>query len=371
VIARADGVRVRSTADFASASLRSVALDVRRSGSGAVQQVEASLGRLRAAGVVRAYAPASAVALMAIAFVLLVLGPRPAFVERWEHGVIRRLKHVNYRFEVRASLSEAPKTLVTSAAVLAGLAASPGLLGQDLDGLMLITAVVLLLGSVCVTRVWRGQTSVLTLAASCGLLAMWVALLLFRVASLGVFDLSEVVMQQGAWPGRWACVSTPLGAVLAFASVAVMVDWVRTQHVAPKSVAERAGVVLASGLVIALFFGGWRLPFGSFGKAVRVFGACVYLAKVWALVTSVYVAAQVGSVGEARLRWRGLSVRYAVALVALFALSYVARRGVLGPSLELAMGGALVTVFALFVLRVVLGISAGFGRPEPRPSPFL
>jgi NADH-quinone oxidoreductase subunit H len=142
----------------------------------------------------------------------------------------------------------------------------------------------------------------------------------------GSLRLAGIVAAQGGEPWRWALFTSPAG-LLAFPALvlAALVDGGEPSGAAGRSpthdVAERVRLFLASGLVTALFLGGWRLPFVDTdpldaAPLFRVLGALVFIAKAWAtMIVAVRMRAHSPSAHD-----RSLLTRLAPSALSLAAL---------------------------------------------------
>ena len=136
---------------------------------------------------------------------------------------------------------------------------------------------------------------------------------------------------------------------------------------------ERLGLLVASGLGVAIFFGGWQLPGGIEARStvLQVLAAVLFVVKTWALCAALLGLAAIASPWTARESRRFLVRRLLPALAIGGLFVALSRRLPPSEALEAALGATLVTALALLVLRAGLRIRGAMQRPEPHASPFL
>jgi hypothetical protein len=207
------------------------------------------------------------------------------------------------------------------------------------------------------------------------------------------------VRAQGGAPWQFAALQKPTAFVLAFAYLGALVALLRAredvalladarlddgarrarERVAAQAaersgrLLERLGLVVASALGVAVFFGGWQLPGGLEARTtlLQLVAALVFVAKTWGLTGLLLGGAALASPWSTREARTFLARRLMPALLLGAVLLVVSRRLPPSESLEVALGITMVTALALLSLRTALRVRGAMTRPEPHASPFL
>jgi hypothetical protein len=138
-------------------------------------------------------------------------------------------------------------------------------------------------------------------------------------------------------------------------------------------VLERVGLLCASSIAVAAFFGGWNLPGTDDARStsLRVIAAVVFVMKTWLVaggLSGIATLATSWSLADSRrfaLKKLGLALLVAAILVV------VERRLAPSAAVENAFGAAAVTTVVLLLSRSAGRIKSALGRREPHASPFL
>jgi NADH:ubiquinone oxidoreductase subunit H len=213
----------------------------------------------------------------------------------------------------------------------------------------------------------------------------------------GALRLAEIVRAQGGAPWEFAAFRQPVSCALAFAYVGALLVILRAREELPRladarldegraalsnvraiseangRLLERLGLLVASALGVAIFFGGWQLPGGVEARStlLQVVAALLFVVKTWVLCAMLLGAVSIASPWTARDARRFVLRRLLPALVAGGLLVGLSRRLPPSESLEAALGATFVTALALLILRAALRIRGAMLRPEPHASPFL
>jgi len=196
------------------------------------------------------------------------------------------------------------------------------------------------------------------------------------------------VRAQGGAPWEFAAIRQPVSSAFALAYVGALLVLLRAREETPLladarvddrggaesgRLLERLGLLVASALGVAIFFGGWQLPGGLEARSTffQVAGALLFVMKTWALCALLLGAASIASPWTAR-EARTFIVRRLLPALALGGLLLaLSRRLPPSESLEAALGATLVTALVLLLLRAGFRIRGAMLRPEPHASPFL
>jgi NADH-quinone oxidoreductase subunit H len=414
LISAVDGVHVREIADVTPASARSAQITLRHGDSGTEETKTVAMVGYAGERIPTEYGPALLLVGLALAALVLLVIPAPAIASALELRLARRLRAAGLETMVFALFGRGPRAIGSAlASVLnATFALGPHVVGADLDGaVLLVAAIALFLGS----RVGAVRGGVKASARAALDVVLPGLVLTASVAGIvihgGALHLVELVRSQGGSPWEWSALRQPVASALAFSYLGALLVMLRTRDDArllsdarmddgetvrpvttkPTAMAtamaipasaragkngrllERLGLVVAAGLGIAVFFGGWQLPGGVEARStlLLVAGAVLFVTKTWALVAVLLGAAALASPWSAAEARRFMLRRLVPALTLGAVLLVVARK--LGPSdsLEAAVGAAVVTALVLVVLRTVLRIREAMLRPEPHASPFL
>jgi hypothetical protein len=219
------------------------------------------------------------------------------------------------------------------------------------------------------------------------------------MVNAGALHLAELVRAQGGAPWQFAALQRPVATALAFAYLGALLALLRARddaalladarlddgdrvparratHEGPERsgrLLERIGLLLAAALGVAVFFGGWQLPFGIEARStvLQLLAALLFVAKTWTLVALLLGAASIASPWTRRDARRFVVRRLVPALVLGGALLLLSRRLPASESLEAAVGATAVTALGLLVFRTAVRIRGALIRPETHASPFL
>ena len=137
---------------------------------------------------------------------------------------------------------------------------------------------------------------------------------------------------------------------------------------------ERLGLVVASGLGVAVFFGGWQLPGGVEARStvLQVAAALALRRQDLGRSSRSCSGRRPSPPPGRRAKLDGSCSAVSCRRLAVGAVLVAVSRK-LGPSesLEAAVGAAVVTALVLIALRAALRIRGAMLRPEPHASPFL
>jgi NADH-quinone oxidoreductase subunit H len=393
LLVAADGVHSLSIADVLAASSRSIELTIRHGDTSPDEVKTLSLVGFATERIPTDYAPALVIVGLALSVLFILLLPGPRALGTLEQTLASRLRSTTPRalaialFGTGASLAAS----ILVSAVALGFALTPYVVTPEADGVALFAASASLL-------VWSKLASERGLWATLGVLgraslealAMAAAFAL-TVLHVGAVELAEIVRVQGGSPWRWNAARQPACAVLVLADLLCLVLLLRMRACGrgpglksgPQTgarpyavVLERAGLLLASALAAAVFFGGWQLPGWTEGRArgaslLLAGGAAIFLLKTWAIFGAVLAASRVAPPVSPAEQKRLVLRRVVPALALGAGLVAVSRRLVPG-SVSLGVFGAVaVAVVVLLGLRLVTRIHAAVARPEPHASPFL
>ena len=403
LISAVDGVHVRDVSDVTPASARSAQITVRHGDSGSEETKTVAMIGYAGERIPLEYGPAILVVGLALAVLVLLVIPAPAVASALELRLVRRLRVAGLKTTALALFGRGPRAIGSAlASVLIGtFALGPHVIGAELDGAVLLVAAVALLLASRVSAAGGVRAS-----ARAALDVVLPGLVLTAaVAGIvihgGALHLGELVRSQGGAPWEWSALRQPVATALAFSYFGALLVMLRTRDdarllsdariddgdtVSPVDtkgmsaraeqngrLLERLGLVVASGLGVAVFFGGWQLPGAVEARStlLQVAAALLFVAKTWGVVALLLGAVTLATPLRAVEARRFMLRRLVPALLAGAALLAISRK--LGPSesLEAAVGAAVVTALVLVTLRMVLRIRDAMLRPEPHASPFL
>jgi hypothetical protein len=404
LVSAVDGVHVREVSDVAPASARAARFTLRHGDSGTEETKGVAMIGYAGERIPTEYAPALLLVGLALAVLLLLVVPAPAVASALELRVARRLRSGGPKRAAAALFGRGPRAIGSALAsvLVATFALGPHVVGDDLDGAVLLVAAIALFLAARVASA-RGSRGSLRAAAEVAVPGLILAAAIAGIVIHGgALHLVEIVRAQGGSPWEFAAVRQPVAFVLALAYVGgvlvllrardeasllsdVRVDETATARPSKAATAiaaraedtgrvlERFGLVVACALGVAAFFGGWQLPGGIEPRTtlLQVAGAMLFVVKTWALAGLILGAASIASPWTARQARAFLLRRLVPALLMGAALVAASRKLTPSESLETALGITVVTALALFALRTVLRIRGAMIRPEPHASPFL
>lgn len=396
LISAVDGVHVRELADIAPASARTALVTVRHGDSGGEETKSVPMIGYAGERIPAEFAPALLVVGLALAALLLLVLPAPTVASALELRVARRLRGSSLRAARIAVFGRGPRAIGSAlASVLVGtFALGPYVIGAELDGAVLLVTSIALFLAAHVASV-RGLRASARAAGAVGLSGLVLtASIAGVVVHGGALHLAEIVRAQGGAPWEFAALRQPVVGVLALAYLGALLAMLRArdekqgsalqagvgagetpQRAAGPSregLLQRLGLVVASALGVAVFFGGWQLPGGLEARGVVLQAAAlVFVAKTWGLAALLLGASAIASPWTTREAHAFVVRRLLPTLALGIGLIVLSRR--LGPSesLEAALGATLVLALFFLVLRTVLRIRGAMHRPEPHASPFL
>lgn len=378
-----DGVHVFGPEDVLPASSREARLRIRHveeGGEGSEETKVVPLNGYAGRRVPRELEPALVIVALALAALLLFVTPGPAALTRIEIGLAARLRGRRWPFLLRSAFGDRVDAgaSILGTAMLSTFALGPHVLGPDLDGLTLVVAAT---SALVVARASEARGVVATIRAcldmSVSILVLVLALV--ELAALGgAVHLSELVRAQGGAPWQAAAAQKPAAAVLAVIYCLALIGILRvrpdTKPVrAAVRVLERVGVLCASSLAVAAFFGGWNLPGTDDVRStsLRILAAVVFVAKTWLVAGAISGIATLASSWSLADSRRFALKRLGLALLVAGILVVVERRVAPSAAVENAFGAAAVTVVVLLVSRSAGRIKSALARREPHASPFL
>ena len=402
LISAVDGVHVREASDVTPASARSAQITLRHGDSGSEETKTVAMIGYAGERIPLEYGPALLVVGLALAMLVLLVIPAPAVASALELRLARRLRVAGLKSTALALFGRGPRAVGSAlASVLIGtFALGPHVIGAELDGAVLLVAAIALFLAARVAS--AGGVKASARAAFDVVLPGLVltASVAGSVVHGGALHLAELVRAQGGAPWEWSALRQPVASALAFSYFGALLVMLRTRDevrllsdariddgdsVLPASaramplaeknerLLERLGLIVASGLGVAVFFGGWQLPGGVEARStvLQVAAALVFVLKTWAFVAALLGAATVATPWSAAEARRFMLRRLVPGLASGAVLLAVSRK--LGPSesLEAAVGAAVATALALIAVRIGLRIRDAMLRPEPHASPFL
>ena len=347
------------------------------------------------------YGPALLVVGLALAVLVLLIIPAPAIASALELRLARRLRASGIKVMALALFGRGPRAIGSALAsvLVATFALGPHVVGADVDGAVLLVAAIALFLAARVASVSGVKAS-----ARAALDVVLPGLVLTAsVAGIvihgGALHLAELVRSQGGSPWEWSALRQPVASALAFSYLGGLLVMLRTRDDArllsdarmdegenvrrPSAekasparaerngqLLERLGLVVASGLGIAVFFGGWQLPGGVEARStvLQVAAAVLFVVKTWGLVAVLLGAATLASPWTASEARRFMLRRLVPGLAVGAVLVAVSRK--LGPSesLEAAVGAAVVTALVLVALRAALRSGTPCSARSPTPA---
>ncbi|HSO33086.1 MAG TPA: PDZ domain-containing protein [Labilithrix sp.] len=404
LIASVDGVHVREISDVAPASARSTQITLRHGDSASDDTKTVPMIGYAGERIPTEYAPALLLVGLALAVLVLLVLPAPAIASALELRVARRLRGAGLRTALFALFGRGPRAIFSALAsvLLATFALGPHVASADLDGgVLLVAAIALLLGSRVAET--RGGMASLRAAVDVGIAGLVLAAAIAGVVVHGgALRLAEIVRVQGGAPWEFAAVRQPVSCALAFAYVGALLVLLRAREETPLladarvdrtplgrpaaagtkaplgpeangRLLERLGLLVASALGVAIFFGGWQLPGGVEARStvLQAVAALLFVVKTWALCASLLGLASIASPWTARESRAFVLRRLVPALGVAGLLAALSRRLPPSEALEAVLGATLVTALVLLLLRTALRIRGAMQRPEPHASPFL
>lgn len=402
LISAVDGVHVRETSDVAPASARSAQFTLRHGDSGSEETKSVPMIGYAGERIPTEYGAALLVVGLALAALLLLVLPAPTIASALELRVARRLRVAGAKAAVLALFGRGPRAIASGlASVLVGtFALGPHVVGAELDGAVLLVAAVALFLASRVASTGNARASARA-AAEIGIAGLVLAASIAGVVIHGgALHLTEIVRSQGGAPWEFAALRQPVACALAFAYVGALLVILRARddvalladarvdeaevvaRARPNATApvehngrllERLGLLVASALGVAAFFGGWQLPGGIEPRStlLQVAGAVVFVAKTWALAAVLLGASSIASPWSTREARKFVVRRLLPALLLGAGLLALSRKLAPSESLEAALGMTVVTAGVLLALRTAFRIRGAMSRPEPHASPFL
>lgn len=379
-LAAVDGVHVAGLEDVLPSSSRDARLTLRRAEEANEETKVVPLTGYAGRRLPRELEPPLVVIALALAALLLLVVPGPAVLTRLEIGLASRLRTRSLSALLRSALggrADAAAAVLTTA-LLATFAMGPHLLGPDVDGIVLLVAAISLLVA---SRASEARGAFATVRVSLET-ALCLAVLLVALAELvwlgGAVHLSELVRAQGGAPWEAAAAQKPAVLALAGTYLTAIVCVLRTHveggaRTARSRVLERIGLLCASALAVAAFFGGWQLPGVPEARTtlLRALGAAVFVLKTWTVAGVVSTIAGLASLQRPADARRFTLKKLAPALGVAAILAVVARRASPSAAVEHAFGAAAFAATVLLAVRSVGRIRSALARREPHASPFI
>lgn len=378
-----DGVHVFGPEDVLPASSREARLRIRHveeGGEGSEETKVVPLNGYAGHRVPRELEPALVIVALALVALLLFVVPGPAALTRIEIGLAARLRGRRWPALLRAAFGDRVDACasILGTATLATFALGPHVLGPDLDGIALVVVAT----SALVAARAAGASGIVATLRACVDVTVSVLVLVIALVELaalgGAVHLSELVRAQGGAPWQAAAAQKPAAAALAVIYCVALVGILRTRSEKASSrvavrVLERVGLLCASSIAVAAFFGGWNLPGTDDVRttSLRVLAALVFVMKTWLVaggLSGIATLAASWSLADSRrfaLKKLGLALLVAAILVV------VERRLAPSAAVENAFGAAAVTTVVLLLSRSAGRIKSALGRREPHASPFL
>lgn len=385
-----DGVHVFGPEDVLPSSSREARLRIRRveepsalrdqAGEGTEETKVVPLTGYAGHRVPRELEPALVIVALALAALLLFVVPGPAALTRIEIGLAARLRGRRWTALMRSAFGDRVDAAASmlGTAMLSTFALGPHVLGPDLDGIALVVVATSALIAARASEV-RGFVVTLRAFVDVAVSVVVMVLALVELAVLGgAVHLSELVRAQGGAPWQAAAAQKPAAAMLAVSYFLALVGLLRARseksggRVAVR-VFERVGVLCASSVAVAAFFGGWNLPGVDDVRttSLRVLAAVVFVAKTWMVAGAASGIASLASSWSLADSRRFASKRLALALLVAAILVVAQRRLAPSAAVENAFGAAAVTTVVLLLSRSAGRIKSALSRREPHVSPFL
>jgi NADH-quinone oxidoreductase subunit H len=382
-LAAFDGVNVFGPEDVLPASSREARLRIRHveeGGEGSEETKVIPLTGYAGHRVPRELEPALVIVALALAALLLFVIPGPAALTRIEIGLATRLRGRKWRALARSAFGDRidAGASILGTAMLSTFALGPHVLGPDLDGIALV---VVATSALIAARASEARGFVATLRAflDVSLSVLVLVLALVEHAALGgAVHLSELVRAQGGAPWQAAAAQKPAAAVLALIFCLALVGILRARadkgspRVAVR-VLERIGILCASAVAVAAFFGGWNLPGVDDARTtgLRVLAAIVFVAKTWLVAGALSGVASLASSWSLADSRRFAAKKLGLALLVAAVLVVAERRLAPSAAVENAFGAAAVTTVVLLLSRSAGRIKSALAKREPHASPFL
>lgn len=394
VIAEMDGVRIAELSDVIPSSARATELGVRHADGSALETKSVPLVGYAAGRIPVEFAPALFIVAMALVLLSLLVLPTPSKVGAWERRLADRARTLRWSELCAGLFRRGPRLLFSLlATVLVGtFALGPHVVAPELDAALLL---LLGMGFMAIARVTSAHGPLAAMGGVARVLLLGLVLgacVLGVVVQEGALSLWELVHHQGAMPWEVSALRKPasllfaavfLGALFLHdkprveASLLAMTEPAsRTRPAdAPTSGAllDRLGRLFACALAVAVFFGGWRLPFGAGSRSwgIALLGALLFASKAWLLELAITTAARFSApwtVAEARrFALLRLLPTFLIGTMLLVVTRYVA----VGPSLGLTWSAATTVALGLFAARSLARVRVAMQRPTPHASPFL
>jgi NADH-quinone oxidoreductase subunit H len=381
-----DGVHVFGLEDVLPSSSREMRLTVRRieveDGEGSEDTKVVPLTGYAGRRLPREVEPALVIVALALAALLLFVVPGPAALTRIEIGLVARLRGRRWSALVRSAFGDRVDAgaSILGTAMLATFALGPHVLGPDLDGIALV---VVATSALVAARASESHGLLATLRTSLEItisLVVMIAALIELFALGGAVHLAELVRAQGGAPWQAAAAQKPAAAVLAITYCVALVGILRSRSRDPSAkprvrvrVLERIGLLCASAVAVAAFFGGWQLPGVDDARSasLRAAAALVFVAKTWLVAGTVSGIASLGSPCSPGASRRFAIKKLAPALVVAAILVVIERRLAPSAAVENAFGAAAVATVVLLLSRSAGRIKSALSQREPHASPFL
>jgi NADH-quinone oxidoreductase subunit H len=381
-----DGVHVFGPEDVLPFSSREARLRIRHveeAGQGGAESEETKTVPLNGyAGrrLPRELEPALVIVALALAALLLFVIPGPAPLTRIEIGLAARLRGRRWPALLRSAFGDRVDAgaSILGTAVLSTFALGPHVLGPDLDGLALV---VVAASALVAARAFEARGFVATIRV-CVDVTVSVAVLVIALVELaalgGAVQLTELVRAQGGAPWQAAAAQKPAAAALAIIYCLALIGILRARSEKADArvsvrVLERVGVLCASSVAVAAFFGGWNLPGTDDVRttSLRILAAVVFVAKTWLVAGATTGIASLASSWSAAESRRFASKKLGLALLVAAIVVAAERRLAPGAAVENAFGAAAVAAVVLLLSRSAARIKTALARREPHASPLL
>lgn len=389
-IVAVDGARVRELADIAPVSARSTRIAVMHPDSAVEEMKSLSMAGYASERIPAEFVPAFLVVGLALAVLLFLVFPNPTIALSLELRVSRLLRAQRDR-AIGAVLFGRNAARIVSAlmtVLLGTFALGPHVVSVDLDVAILVIATV---ATLFVGRTGAWQQGWIRAAADAVLLGL---VLVGSVAGVlvysGALRLSEIVRGQGGAPWEFAALRHPAPALFAFVYVGVLIVLLRPRETSallaqarvettsevkrrPGELRDRCGLLVASSLGTALFFGGWQVPFVVASRSLPFLlaGALIFIVKTWCLVAVVRAIVSLASPWTVEQARAFTTKRLLPALGVGGILVVLSQKLPQTASLEAGFGLSVLTASALLLVRLALRVRGAMLRAEPHASPFL
>jgi hypothetical protein len=385
VIERVDGLRVLSLADVAPASSRTMSLGLWHPDDGRTETKSLTRTGQERNALFHDVAPALFLVAFGLLTIVLMLLPGPRALQRAEWDMAAKARRTRFRtWWYTFAVTRAGSTAL-SLASLACFAVASSRIFRELDGLVLFLfgAAMLINAQASDRRGVRAYARRLS-ATMLFLMVMGTSIALC-IVQLGTLELSEAVRLQGGLPWQFSAARHPsctlasvaflsaLSRVLCVTSHADARDAfaLRSSPARARSRLARPGLLFASGLSVALFFGGWAPVRASETMFHTTLGVALFVTKTWLVAAFIDGLSQVLPDVSARAAASLVGWRHVPTLI-LSALFLAASRWLsASEEVELALGLGASGVAALVLLRILARVRALVAAPEPHASPFL